>query len=83
MPSLRQLDGLGNRGVCRHTPHVQQLIDAEPEEIDHIGIQARQATAHPLGENRVDRGTMAQHSVDELARPAAVARIERTDTTLE
>src|ERR1700674_2098592 len=83
MAALRQLNGLRNRGVGRHTSHVQELIDAEPEEIDHIGIQARQSTAHTLRENRVDRRAIAQHSVDELARPAAVARIERTDTTLE
>src|SRR5450759_130959 len=58
-------------------------MDAEPEEIDHIGIEAHQPAAHPLRENRVDPGAIAQHAVDELAHPAPVARVEQTDATLK
>jgi hypothetical protein len=62
---------------------VQQLIHTQPHEIDEIGIDTRQPTAHSFLENRVDRSALAKHSVDELAQPPAVPRIEIDGPPLE
>ena len=81
--ALGQLDGLGDGRVRRNAPHVGELVDAEPQQVDDVGIEARQPTAHAVGKNRVDPGAVTQHPVHELARPAAIARVERSDPSLE
>ena len=62
--ALGELDGLGDCRVSGHASHVQQLIDAESQQVDHIGIETDQSAADSLRENGIERGTLAQHSVD-------------------
>ena len=81
--ALRELDGLGDRGVGGNAAHVGELIDAEPQQVDHVGIEPHESAAHALGENRVDPAAMTEHSVHQLPRPAPVAGVERSDATLE
>ena len=45
--------------------------------------RAASHAAHALREHGIDRRALAQHSVDELAGPAPVARVERSDAFLE
>ena len=74
--ALRQLHGLRNCRVCRHAPHRQKLKRAEPEQVEQIGIEPCDPAAHALAQERVDPRPLAQHAVDELARPAAISGIE-------
>jgi hypothetical protein len=83
MATLGELDGLRDGGVSGNAPHVGELIHTESEQVDHIGIEARQSTADPIRENRVDPGAVAQHPVDELTRPAPIARVQRGDSPIE
>ena len=83
VPTLGELDRLSDRRVSGHAPHVQQLIDAESQQVDHIGIETDQSAADSLRENGIERGTLAQHSVDELAGPATIPRVERHNAALE
>ena len=78
MAALGELDGLRDRGVRRNAAHVHELVDAEAQQVDEVGIERDETAANALGEDRIDPRAPAQHSVHELARPAAVARIERT-----
>src|SRR4051812_33307787 len=80
---LRQLDRLRNRRVSRHASHEQELIHSESQQVDDVGIEAYESAAHPLGENRIDTSPMTQHPIHELASPATVARIERTNAAFE
>jgi hypothetical protein len=81
--AFRELDCLRDSGVSWNAAHVRELVDAEPQEINHIGIETRKSAANPIGENRIDPAAVTQHAVNELAGPAAVARVERNDPTIE
>src|SRR6476620_12107548 len=80
---LRELDCLRNRRICGHASHVKKLVHAESQEIEQVSIDARDSAAHTLGENRIDRPAMTEHSVHELAQPAAIARVEVRRSFLE
>src|SRR6478672_11288649 len=72
-----------NRRICGHASHVKKLVHAESQEIEQVSIDARDSAAHTLGENRIDRPAMTEHSVHELAQPAAIARVEVRRSFLE
>jgi hypothetical protein len=55
---------------------VQQLIDADAEEVEKVGINARNSAAYTLRENCIDCSAVTQHSIHQLAQPAPVARVE-------
>ena len=74
VPALRELHRLRDRRVRRHAAHEQQLIDAEAQEVDQVGIELRQPAAHAVVEQRVEPAAPAQHPVHELLRPPPVAR---------
>ena len=38
-----RLDRLRHRGVGRHAPHEEELVRAQPEQVDHVGIEPGEA----------------------------------------
>src|SRR3954462_14629620 len=81
--ALGELDCLSDGGVGRHTSHVEQLINAESQQVYDVRIETNETAADSFGENRVDNSAVPEHPVHQLARPAAVTRVERTDASLE
>jgi len=55
---------------------MKELIDAKPEQIREIGIEARESPAHTRREEIVNPATLAEHPPHEFLGPPAVARIE-------
>jgi hypothetical protein len=81
--NLRELDCLSDRGIRRHASHVEQLMDANPQQIEEVSVNARDSATHALREYRVDPSPMTEHSKDQLAKPASVAGIELRCPALE
>jgi hypothetical protein len=52
------------------------LERAEAEQIEKIGVESRNAVSHALIQECVETGAPTQHSVDELASPTSIARVE-------
>jgi hypothetical protein len=80
---LRELHGLRDGRVRGHAPHAQELVHAEAEEVREVGVHAREAAPHAVGEQRVDPPAAAQHAVHELLHPPPVARVEARGAPLE
>ena len=59
----RELDGLGDCGVWRHASHMEELVRAESKQVGQVGVQSRQAAAHPVPDHRVEPVPAAQHPV--------------------
>jgi hypothetical protein len=59
------------------------LVDAEPEQVDEVGVEPRKSAPHPLGEVRVDHAAAAQHAEDQLLSPPSIASVERAHARLE
>ena len=83
MPDFRKLDCLRNRRISGNAAHVQKLVHAEPHEIDKVGIDTRESASNALLENCVNSAALSEHSVHELTKPAAIARVEICGATLE
>jgi hypothetical protein len=83
MATLRQLYGLCDRGVRGNAFHVHQLRRAKAEEVEQIGVEADDTAADTLIEIGVNAGAAAQHPIDQLAQPAAIARVEAGGATIE
>ncbi len=80
---LRQLDRLRDRRVRRHAAHEEQLVGAQSEEVDDVGIEPGEPAAHAKGEHGVEPGATPEHPVHELLRPAAIPRVEHADARVE
>src|SRR6185437_939806 len=63
--------------------HVQQLCRTEPEQVEQIGVEADDAASNAGIELRIDARPAAEHAVDELAGPAAVAGVEPRGAAVE
>src|SRR5688572_3318017 len=83
MPDLRQLHRLRDRRVRRHAVHVQQLVDAEAQEVSEVGMQASDSAAHTRMQRRIEILAPAKQSVYEFLRPSPVARVEIGRTSIE
>src|SRR2546423_5656419 len=81
--ALRQLHRLRDCRVSRNASHEQQLVYAQPQQVDDIRIEPDESAAHTLGENGIDCRAMTQHPIHQLSRPTAVARVEGRDAALE
>ncbi len=69
-----EADGIVHRGRRRHPIEVEQLEDAEPKDVDDLGIEAGQRPARMLRDDAVEGGLPAQCAGDDLAdeRPIAL-----------
>ncbi len=83
VPLLRQLDALRDRRVGRHALHVQKLRRAEPEEVEEIAVEPRDAASDARVEVRVDPRAAPEHAVEQLARPTPIAAVEASRAAVE
>ena len=67
-----QVDGGADRGVRRH-PHRQQLVGAQPQRVEHLGLDLRQRPVDAGGQHRVVRALPADRAADQLGGERRVA----------
>ena len=81
--TLRELDGLGDGSVRGDAAHEEQLIRADAQQIDHVGLEFRQSSLHAGSEHGIDPASSTEHAPKHLVQPAAITRIQRMSPTLE
>jgi hypothetical protein len=81
--TLGKLDGLRDRGVGRNARHEEKLCRAQAEQVEEIAVESDDAAAHALVEISVESRAASQHAVNELARPAAIARVQLARAAIE
>src|SRR3982750_3389264 len=81
--TLGQLDRLRDCGVRGYAAHVEQLVRAESQQIAQVRVDAGETAAHAIGQQGVQPAPSAQHTIDELAREATIARIETRRRAIE
>ena len=64
-PGPDQVHGRADRGVRRH-PHREQLVDAEPQRVEHLGLHLAERPVHAGGEDRVVRAAPADRPRHQL-----------------
>ena len=80
---LREFDGLRDGRIRRYAPHMEQLVRAEPQQVGQVGVEAHQAATHALAEQGVEPAPAAQHPIEKLLGPAAIARVQGGGPAIE
>ena len=70
-----QVDGRVDGGVRRH-PQVDQLVGAQPQQVEDPRVELGQRPGDEPGEHRVERALRAQRAVGELGGEGGVALVE-------
>jgi hypothetical protein len=81
--SLGKLDGLCDRCVRGNAAHEKELRGAESKQVEKIGVEPDHPAAHTLVEISIEARAASQHAVHQLARPAAIARVELCGAAIE
>jgi hypothetical protein len=81
--ALGQLHRLVDGRVRRHAPHRHELLHAQPQQVDEVGVERDEPAAHAPFEHRVHPRAAPQQPVDELLQPPPVAPVERGGVALE
>ena len=68
----RQRDGLGDSGMGRH-PHPEDLVRAEPQRVEHVGIDRAQLAPGGDRDHRVIASLKAQRAIRQFGRERRVA----------
>ena len=71
-PGPDQVDGGADRGVRGH-PHREQLVGAQPQRVQHLGLDLRQRPVHARGEDGVVRAPTTEGAGDQLGGEGGVA----------
>jgi hypothetical protein len=70
--ALREID-TGSHGRVRRGVQEEELGDAEPQDVVHLGCARRQRIGEAIGDQRVDLAKAAQHGRHQKPREGAVA----------
>ena len=70
-----EVDGRVDGGVRRH-PQVDQLVGAQPEQVEHPRVELGQRPGHQAGQDGVQRALRAQRAVGELGGEGGVALLQ-------
>jgi hypothetical protein len=70
-----EVDGRVDGGVRGH-PEVDQLVGAQPEQVEHPRVQLGQRPGHQAGQDRVEGALRAQRSVGQLGGEGGVPLLE-------
>src|SRR5919108_3277955 len=71
-----ELDGFGDGRIGRHGTQLEELVSAEPQHIQDVGIDPRERASGEAAEDMIETTAQAKRAIDELLREGAFASVE-------